>query len=138
MRKNFPAMYGFQSLFCFVWSGVIQQYHWPSPTASKRSFFFKCVIHMDQLLLVELRSDSLIRLQHVIVDHVLLILVFHFFWLTRAFTILKVEISFLKLLEPFFLCCTAFSSKAEQIISFAAFFSLKREKKAMPQMLLFE
>jgi len=81
--------------FALLGPGVIlQQYHWPFPTASKRSFFFKCVIHTDQLLLVELRSNDL-RLQHFIVDHAVLILpnAYLFAWMFD-FEVLVAEIIF--------------------------------------------
>jgi len=50
-----------------------------------------------------------LSLARILIQNLLQLLVFYFYWLTRAFTILKVESSLSKLLEPFFTCVERYS-----------------------------
>jgi len=114
---------------------ILRQYHWSSPTASKRSFFFQ-VCHSHESIVVGKAQKWTVcsMLQHLIVDHAVLIPPIG--WPVRSLSWRLKFLSrncwnhFLHVLYD-----TAFLPKAEQIIFLHQlhFFKLKREKKTVPQ-----
>lgn len=89
-------------------------------------------------LAVSLQVHLQVGLARIPVQNLHQLLVFRSFCLTRAFIILKIEISLSKLLEPFFTSAVRYNvftqSRANHSfrLSRIVFFKLKREKKAMP------